>query len=661
LLEIGTQELPAIPFLTELPNILTKYNNILTKYNLFSESSFYYTPRRLVFMHKNFKDRQDDNTKKIFGPPLSIAFKDNSATKVGLGFAKKCGVDIENIQTDVKNGKEVLCFTKTEKGELTKDIFGNIVTEFLESLSFGKSMRWNNSNSFIRPIEWITAILGEDVLRFSSFGVESSNFTYPHRDISYNSVAIKSMCDYSSKLTSLGIILDQNMREKIILNEFKEIENKNNIEISLDRDLLDHVVAITEHPKPILGEFDNLFLELPKEVISTSMKEHQKYFTVSKDDKITNKFVVISNSLSSSDNIINGNQKVLIARLQDAMFFFENDKKNRLSNDGLEKIIFADGLGTLLDKLNRETKIAILLSGQLNENEVHIREAMEISKSDLLSQMVYEFTDLQGIMGYYYAIIEGKSQKIATSIKEQYLPAGTTQLPSSIFSSIIAIANKLDSILSLFSINKIPSGTKDPFALRRNAIGIIRIVLKHDIPFDILNIIDILKVNYKSIDACKIDEFFCERLYQIFDVNPSIISAVLANKNRDLIEIKNKILALDKFSKNNDFHKLISTFKRVANIVKDMNFTDVNINEDLFVTKFEHKLFNEFITIKKQNISNYEDKLNHLLTLRTTLDEFFENVMVNDNNQTLKTNRKNLIANIYLDFLKIANIKNITF
>jgi glycyl-tRNA synthetase beta chain len=663
LLEIGVEELPAVPFLKEYPNIEKKYSNVLEKYNLSSRAEFFYTPRRLVFIHKEFKAVGDDEIEDIFGPPLKIAYDDNGvATKAALGFAKKCGVDIDSITTKSKDGKDVLYFKKISKGKKNSELMSSIVEEFILSLSFGKSMRWDSGHKFIRPIRWITAIFGGEVIKFDCFGVSSSNETYSHRSISYESIKIKNVDDYLQKASSLGIVLQQDKRREIILDRFLDLQEQAGIEIDIDEELLGHIVAITENPNPILGSFDKEFLELPKEVITISMKEHQKYFTVTKNGKITNKFVVVSNSISkNSDEIRDGNERVLRARLKDAMFFFNNDKKRGLVNDGLEKIVFVDSLGTLKDKLQRETAIALNFADRFSENREEIKEAMSLTKADLLSEMVYEFTDLQGMMGYYYALLENRDSKIALAIKEQYLPLGKdSNIPSSVFSSIVAMSNKLDSIISLFSIGKIPSGTKDPYALRRNAIGIIKISIANNLSFDLLSLLGELKDSYNKIDIASIDSFFCERLYQIFEVNPSIITAVLKNESRNFVDIKSRVKLLDKISKGKNFKEHISTFKRVANIVKDVDFSNIVVDENLFNNQYEKNLYSEFSKIRDKIDSSYEDKLDELLSLKEPLDSFFLNVMVNDKQDNIKANRKNLIADIYIEFLKIADIKDIT-
>jgi glycyl-tRNA synthetase beta chain len=324
----------------------------------------------------------------------------------------------------------------------------------------------------------------------------------------------------------------------------KSIESNNNLKIDIDEELLEEVVAITEYPTALLGTFDTEFLELPEEVIVTSMKEHQRYFAVYKDGKLTNNFIVVSNSKTDDFSfIVSGNEKVLRPRLSDAMFFYKNDLKNGLSNEGLKNLVFVDGLGSMYKKCEREVKIASYLAEvfDVKEKELLTRAVM-LSKADLMSEMVYEFTELQGLMGYYYAKASNEDKLVYTALKEQYLPDGEeSDLPSNKFSSIIALSYKLDNLMGLFSVGKIPTGSKDPFGLRRAAAGIVKIAIEHKLEVNLSNIIDNLLSNYQGLNKEKLIEFFNERLFKIFEVNPSVIKAVLGSGEGEIYKISQKI------------------------------------------------------------------------------------------------------------------------
>ncbi len=665
LIEVGVEELPAIPFLKELPNIDKKWSQILEKNLLLCEFDFYYTPRRMVLWHREFPVKQPNITEELFGAPLSIAFKNAQPTNAALSFAKKCGVDVSELGKSQKNGKEVLYFKKEIKGKNSNELIKDMLHSFLTSLNFGKSMRWGNlEESFIRPIRWISVMLGDENIRFELYNVKSDNISYPHRSISYEPFSYDFAGKYFCKLDKNGVILYQNERKKRILEQFSAIEKKHKINVENDSNLLDEIVTITEYPTALLGSFDEEFLRLPKEVIITSMKEHQRYFPVFKDGDLSNHFVVVSNAVTDDFSlIVRGNEKVLRARLSDAIFFYDNDLKNTLKYEGLKDIVYMQGLGSVYDKEIREKDIALYLSDIYNlEEKELISRAVMLSKADLLSEMVYEFTELQGIMGYYYAKAMGEDEKVCIAIKEQYLPTGEdSPLPSSLFSSIVALSIKIDTILALFNIGKIPTGNKDPYGLRRAANGIIKIILEQNLPFDIDKVFDDLSKNYKNIDIEKVKEFFIERLYQFFNVNPSIVKAVLQSGERDIVNISKKITALNNIVTSSEFKDIFITFKRVSNIVKDIDLeSDLSIDNALFEKNEEKELYEKFISLKDKDFSDYEIRLEELFSLKPEIDNFFDNVMVNVENEKVKTNRKNLISSIYKTFKDIADIKEIT-
>lgn len=677
LLEIGVEELPAVPFLKELPNIEKKWADILEKNALLCAFEFYYTPRRLVLWHPEFSLSQNDREEEMFGAPLHVAYSDGKPTPAALGFAKKCEVDVSELGSIDKDGKEVLYYKKTIHGQDSKNLIGEMLGEFLDTLNFGKSMRWaSNKESFIRPIRWIGAMLGDEHVPFNIYNVDSTYFSYPHRTLSYEPFAYDFAGDFFEKLQRGGVVLYPNLREEMILEQFRTLEKEHGIKIEIDEELLSEVVAITEAPRALIGSFDAEFLRLPPEVIITSMKEHQRYFPVFKDGKITNKFIVVSNAICEDYTlIVKGNEKVLRARLSDGLFFLDNDLKNGLSIHGLKDIVYLDGLGSVFDKVIREKNIVDFLHVRYKRNlgieiqhksekelATHLNRAIMLSKADLLSEMVYEFTELQGLMGYYYAKAQGEDELVSLAIKEQYLPnSEDSELPSNLFSSIIALSCKLDSLLALFSIGKIPTGTKDPFALRRAVNGIFKIVIEKKLAFDIKEDLKILSKNYSRFDIAELEKFFIERMYQFFDANISVIKAVLESGERDVFKIYQKVEALKKIVDSNDFKEIFSTFKRVANIIKGMDLeSETLVDEKLFEAQEEKNLFKKFSEKIAKKYANYEEKLDALFSLKPQIDAFFDNVMVNAENEKVKINRQNLIASIYKEFKSIADIKEIS-
>jgi len=666
LIEIGVEELPAVPLLKEMKNITKKYSDILEKYSLLGEFEFYYTPRRLVIWHREFASRQADSVEEFFGAPLSVAYKDGEPTAAAHGFAKKCGVALNALSTTQKGSKEVLYYKKEIQGKESVELLPEIIESWIKSLDFGKSMRWGSlQESFIRPIRWVNVLFADALVPMTLFGVTSEKSTFVHRIANFESVKIAGAKEYFEVLQAGGVTLFPDARAEKIMADFKVIESKNGVSIEVDEELFDEVVAITENPTALLGSFDEEFLRLPPEVIITSMKEHQRYFPVFKDGKLINKFVVVSNALTDNfSQVIAGNEKVLRPRLADGLFFWDNDLKNGLSTKGLEKVAFFKGLGSVADKIEREAVIASSLFDMyaIDADKADLDKAVALAKADLMSEMVYEFTELQGLIGAYYAQEQGETQAVATCIREQYLPDGEESvLPSTPLSAIVAMSIKLDTLLGLFSVNQIPTGSRDPFALRRAVNGIMRIVNEYGFTFDIVNTLKILAQNYETMDLEKLEAFILERLKRYYKVNPSVIEAVLASGERELLAIGQKIEALNNLVTSEGFDEVSSTFKRVANITKEIDLSaDLVVDENLLQEDAEKTLFSAFDSVSRQEYKSYEEELDALLGLKPQLDSFFTNVMVNAEEEAVKNNRKSLVASVYKSILKIADIKEVS-
>ncbi len=676
LIEIGVEELPAIPLLKIVKNIEKSWKDILAEYRLGSNFEFIYTPRRLVLKHEAISTKQEDSSVEFFGPPMMVAKRDGEITKAGEGFARKCGVDFESLSTKEKNGKEVLYFKKEEIGASTESLLEEMITKWIASMSFGKMMRWGSrTDEFIRPIRWLQVRLDNDSVDVELFGIKSDTKTYIHRMVDFEAVEVADVTKYENILAEGKVSLFPNVRKAKILAEFNLLEAEHNITIERDPYLLDEIVAITENPKSLLGSFDELFLELPPEAIIASMKEHQRYFPVFDNDKLSNKFIVVSNAVTDDySKVIAGNERVLKPRLADGLFFYKNDLKRGLITDGLEKITFMDGLGSLTDKIERERSIALKLlslyrekveseTGKSYEELVALMsETLSLAKADLTSEMVYEFTELQGLMGYYYAKALGKDALIAEAIKEQYFPLGEgAELPSSTFSAIVAISIKLDTLVGLFSVGKIPTGSKDPFALRRAVNGIVRMVTNYDLAFDIDEVLNLLNEQYAPYEVEKLKEFIVERIKKSLEANPSVIMAVLESGEKDINEVAKKVSALNSIVSQESFKEQFSTFKRVANISKDVNLDDeLNVDTSLFVEGMESELYNEYQNVMSQKYINYEEKLTAMFSLKPKLDNYFDEVMVNAEDDNIRANRINTVASIYKSFREIADIKEIS-
>lgn len=659
LIEIGVEELPAIPLLKTIESIKNTWEAVLCEYNLQSEFEFYYTPRRLVLFHAEFAEFQKDSFIEIIGAPRSVAFKDGKITAAGQSFLAKAGISEAQIEFKEIKGKEVLYHKALKKGEKSVNLLGFMIKKWLESLNFGKAMRWGRGEfEFIRAVRSLVCVLGDESVDFEAFGVKSAMKSFVHRSVSYEALDFKGISDYFSLLKNNFVILDQNERKSKILAEFKDIERKFGVKIADDDELLSEVVAITEYPSAILGGFEKDFLQIPSEVIILSMRENQRYFSVFRDENLANNFICVSNAIcENADKIIAGNERVLKARLSDAMFFWQNDLKTGLQPKKLADTIYLKGLGTLADKAKREFEVARALCdvykmGDLDE----ISRAITYAKADLQSQMVYEFPELQGVMGSYYAKAANFSDQVCLAIREQYLPKGENDaMPSAKFSSIVALANKLDTLMGLFSLNLIPTGTKDPYALRRGANGLIKIVLNLGEKFDLREILNKIAPNYAKFDLAKLENFIFERLFTLYNANASFINAVLSSQNTEIISIDASIKTLINLSKKADFSENFSTFKRLANIaVKGSG----EVNEKLFETSEEKALFTAF---KKIDLNaEVSVVLNALFGLKPEIDAFFDKVMINVENAALKNNRQVLVRSIYEAFLNIADIKELS-
>ncbi len=692
LVEILVEELPAQALLNEYKEMPKKLHALFNKCALeVGKIEIFYTPRRLCLLVKDFPLLTQETKEEFFGPPVKIACNHQDKTQglneLGLGFYQKLGLkDHQHFQTAFKNNKEVLYHAKIHAKEPTKDLIMPIVLEFLGGLNFGKSMRWGNvEKSFIRPIHNICVLFnGENFndIEVKEYGFKTKQATKAHRQEGFDFIQVDSPKAYFEVLEKKHVILDPKKREAKILQEIKELETKHHIIVEIDKDLLDEVVAITEYPSALLGEFDKAFLKLPNEIITTSMKENQRYFAVfnqksQESPTLHNGFIVVSNAINKDkQKIIAGNQKVLKARLSDAVFFYENDLKKPLDNAPLESVVFVQGLGTLKDKMEREAIIAQYLTQKyasslnmpLEKALELVSRAVRIAKADLLSEVVYEFSELQGIMGYYYALKQNENELVALSVKEQYLPASeNAPLPSSVFSAIVALSLKLDSLFSLFSVGKIPSGSKDPFALRRLSFGLLKIVahygLEFDLKADLKNLFEKVGV-YQSFDLEVLEKFLLERFNNLIDCNPSIIRSVLNTNERGIVKIIQKVKALKRFlddPKNAQKKELLfSAFKRLANINKDRNPNELGeFSISLFKESQEHALFEAFNAIKTSAFESLDSKIEAYFGLHAPLEEYFKSVLVMDKDIEIQKNRKNFLWGVYQSFLEIGDIKEI--
>lgn len=655
LIEIFTEELPFSAIKKELKNILPAFQNALKSQQLNAEIEFFYTPRRLILYSQYFPLKQSDKLHEFFGPPLEIAYKNGAPTEALNSFVKKLNIDKNDIQIKAKNAKDCLYFAKIEAGIESRYLIEDIILAWLESLNFGKSMRWGAvESSFIRPIRNIFILLNDEMILLKKankkFGFMQTSEIFPHRNCAPKE--IKKAKDYFLFLENNFVLYSQHKRKNKILDEIAQIEQSRGIRVEIDENLLDEIIAITEYPTALYGEFSRDFLRLPNEVIITSMKINQKYFaTFGSNGALNNGFVVVANSIDSFLLVTKGNERVLSARLSDALFFYENDLRDFYQHgidERLKNIEFIEGFGSLFDKVQREGQIASILMAENGLDSAQILEAIKLSKNDLISEMVGEFGELCGIMGAYYA----KKQNLKNALNEQYL--GESALPNSIDGAICAICNKLDSIFVLFCLNKIPSGSKDPYALRRAANGIIKIIYKFKLHLNIAN----LAKAYKNLNIASVEQFFYERLEGVLEINQSVINAALKAKKSDLLALIENIYALDSINKSLHKEALRAIFKRVANILSPTNARE--INPDLLQKDEEKELYKKLVEFYKIDFQSPQERINELLKFRQCLEKFFDSVLINVENIELKENRILLVKAIYEEFLKVGDIKEIS-
>lgn len=657
LIEIGVEELPAIPFLKEEPNIINKLSEILISNNIeFKDLVFLYTPRRFVFTFLANEFSKDSIT-TIIGAPKEVAYKDGKLSKAAISFMQKANISESEIKFKFIKDKECLYHEVKEAGKDIRTLFTSIITDFLNSLNFGKSMRWGSYDfKFIRPITSICVMLDDELIKAKAFNIDSDNSTFIHRNISLDKIKFNTQAEYFRVLKEGKVILNQNDRKEIILSEIKNIEKLNNVNVELDEDLLKEVIAITEFPSALLGSFDKEFLEVAPEVIITSMKENQRYFAVYRNNELSNHFVTITNSFSSNLELIKkGNEKVLKARLSDALFFWKNDLENGLKPELLNDTIYMQELGTIADKVKREEKIALELAKIFGyENEKNVKDAIRLSKADLRTQMVGEFPELQGIVGSYYALKMGYTKEVSLAIKEQYL---YDVLPSTTLSEIVSLANKFDTLMALFSIDKIPSGNKDPYALRRAALSILKIIISARLELNMFEFLNLIKGNYADFDLHKLLNFINDRFNALYNVNSSFVDAVLRVNSDNIVLIDDNIKALIHLQNDVDFSNKLSTFKRLANIIKDSEY--LYCDESKLTNEHEKALY---LAYKDINFSdNIINNLESIFALKPMIDNFFENVMINVDDESIKQNRLALVYTIYKHIASVADLKEVSF
>jgi len=678
LIELGTEELPPKSLkklaVTLFDQIKTQLDSADMEYKAIK---WFATPRRMAVEVKGLVEKQVDKVIEKRGPAVGVAFdNEGNASKAAIGWARSNGIDVEQAQRLKTDKGEWLLHKATQPGKTVEELIPTMINIALSKLPIPKPMRWGSTKTqFIRPVHTLTLLYGEKIISGETLGVTSSNQVTGHRFHHHGLVTVKHADDYESELKAAYVVADYEERQQQILNQINKAAESINGSALIDDELLSEVTGLVEWPITLIGSFDESFLEVPPEPLIYSMKDHQKYFPVlNKDGQLINKFIFVAN-IESKDpqQVVFGNEKVIRPRLADAEFFFNTDKKQSLESrlEKLESVLFQKQLGSVKEKSERIAKLSEFIASQLNENTQDAYRAGLLSKTDLLTDMVLEFPQVQGTMGKYYARNDGESEAIAQALEDQYRPryAGDS-LPDGLIGCAVAIADKVDTLVGIFGINQAPKGDKDPFALRRAAIGLIRIIIEKDLNLDIAELINrsITEFSDKLTNedtAENVIDFVMGRFrafYQEKDFSVDVIQAVLAKKPTSPLDFDKRIKAVSYFRGLTEAEALAAANKRVGNILAKFDGELYNtFNDELAQEDAEKALavvFNEIEAKISPLLANkdYQAALNELASLKAPIDNFFDNVMVMSDDEAVKVNRLTLLSKIRNSFLAIADI-----
>ena len=674
LFEIGAEEIPA----GFMPNILGQLKTLAeTKLNdahlPFESIATYGTPRRLALIVKGLADTSAEISERHKGPSASIAYDaDGNATKAAIGFARGKGLDVADLV--VEDGY-IYAETKTA-GVPAKDIVTDMLPQLITGLNFPKSMHWGNLDAkFVRPVRWLVALLDEEVISVEFATVKSGNVTRGHRFLGADEITIKNAASYVDTLKENFVMVDQDARRELISKQLHDIAASKNASIVWDDDLLEEINYLVEWPTALCGGFEESYLALPDAAIITPMKDHQRYFPlVDQDGKLLPMFLTVRNGSDHSIEVVQaGNERVLRARLDDAKFFFNEDRKKPLIDrqDGLTKIVFQEGLGNLADKTERLLTLGRVFSEECELHEdarVVLERATELAKTDLTTGMVTEFTELQGVMGKEYALLDGESPEVAEAIFEQYLPrfAGDV-LPQTEAGKVLSIIDKIDNIVATFSRGLIPTGSQDPYALRRQTIGILNILLNSEWNISLRPII-VESMNLLNVPADKqdellgqVEEFITLRLKNIFldrEVPHHVIDLLLSNNELSVADAEGLVKALlaNRIDENVE---LVQAFTRMYNLVKDVTYTGVDeslLKEDAERALYEMATKASEASIDAWDKNDYDAVVAVPATLVPAINKFFEDVMVMDKDEAIKANRLQLVRLAYSVMAIIGDI-----
>lgn len=682
LFEVGTEEIPS----TFLPKAIAEMKDLLAKELQnnrisYKEIKSFGTPRRLVVAATNVSVTQEKRLIEVIGPAKHIAFDERGQpTKAALGFARAQGIPVEKLEVVQREKGEYVCARKIEEGEETLALLPGILSRLISSLSFPKSMRWMDLEIyFARPIHWLLALFDGKIIPLQIGNISAGNLSRGHRFMAPGAFQVKDLADYLRKLKNSFVLVNQEERKETLRAEVTKAANEVSGHFLSDEELLETINYLIEYPVAIRGSFPPEYLTLPREVLISVMREQQKYFSVvDSQGNLLPYFIAISNTKPKDPAVVaRGNERVLRARLADARFFFYEDQKVPLSQrvERLKKVIYHSKLGTSYEKVRRISHLADylikLIAPDLQEI---VQRAAFLCKGDLITGVVGEFPNLQGIMGSIYAKLEGEREEVAVAIYEHYLPqTAGGPLPTSHAGAALSIADKLDTIVGCFGVGLIPTGTADPYALRRQTIGIINIILEKNYSLSLSSLLDqslsLLSEKIErpaSLVKTEVLEFFKGRVQNILlgkELSADAVEAALAAGFDDLVDLQERARALHEFTQLPDFQSLAVAFKRVVNISSGHRPGEVDPTK--FESPWEKALFEAFQIIKtkaEEKISqkDYSSALREMALLRKPVDDFFDRVLVMVDNELIRTNRLSLLANISQLFLRIGDFSRIT-
>lgn len=682
LIELGTEELP--------PRALKKLSDAFTQGIVegLTQAGFetgavqsYAAPRRLAVLIKDVPESQPDRDIERKGPNLKAAYDaEGNPTKAVEGFARSCGVSVDELEQEETDKGTWLVFKATEKGRPVSELLQKIIEQSLHKLPIPKRMRWGDSDAeFVRPVHWLVLLHGSDVIDAEILGVKSSRETFGHRFHANGSLSLHDASSYVEQLRSDAFVLaDMEERKNVIREQVKKEAANLGGQVVVDEDLLQEVAGLVEWPVAVVGDFDAEFLDVPSEALIKTMQDNQKYFAVlDNDGNIKPHFITISNIDSKTpEKVKAGNERVIRPRFADAAFFWKQDKKQPLDAFllRLDQVVFQAKLGSLGEKCQRVAKLSESIAKQLAVEVEPASRAALLSKCDLMSDMVGEFPSLQGVMGRYYAIASGEDDAVATAIEEQYLPRhASDDLPATAAGQIVAISDRIDTLVGIFAIGQKPTGVKDPYALRRASIAVLRILIECQLDLDLeILIAEAAKLLSDKVDAEKarieVFDFMLERLRAYYldrDVPVDVFDAVSALRPSRPLDFDKRIKAVSAFRALAEAESLAAANKRVGNILKK-SATEVagTVNVSLFEEEAEKTLYGELSSLKADVESlfdegDYEQALRRLSSLREPVDAFFDSVMVMADDEAIKNNRIALLAQMSALFMRAADLSRL--